>query len=1293
VRNGRLAVRILGDFVHGEHTYVSEEEQVELIKIIMDLQGQANGFIKIDGVEIPNPNNSVFKVIKGNHEAAEWGRVKEQKTGIWKGGILAGPHQGVAPKKVYRLADDIMKWFEKLPLSDQEYGIDFAHAGPFEGMNEGGKELRNWDKRWYSENDAVKDRLKELKAEFGIYGHVAGFLHGMEWPDEKIKEGVRFAAGRQAAIIDVNRDGVGFVELVRKGNNWILGEKLNGKERILKEDISLKESSSAIVVPRPEYFPLDEINTEHIAEAFGINIRPENVKALQEAVGSRKLAKRANLQEEYLRIYKFIEGFTPERRSYLLRISNRILNGEKISADLYHGTTGEKTVLESVVKYGLLSPQEMDRLNVLAMTGEMSYGKLGEDEYGSVHVSKKFSYAFQYAGRRRTLERMKEAFNTRWTEEKDLLHINRVEKQYSLLEKAFIEDLGLSERLKEAPRVVFGISESQTNEHKIHPERIGGVIGVGDITHIYIENKGKKEIEALLKDVAHPVEVIALEEIYSLAEFLNGVSQRVRVGSANDLSIWQSLKYDAEVQDMFSYLIVGDIDKFYKNNPGLARLLLRAAVKAIESIQQASNSSQQNSLPLRQGQQPMEKATTDNNSNGVNGAGAGSSSAMVGELAVINNNPVFVGTLLEQFGNTRETGRESGLRIIVNEDGSISQTLPSRFNFFTFTLPEPSKNVKVKEGQTIFNIHTHPFSSNTHFLTSVQDFLPVNNALDELVIVGWQPPGSEVPLLVISPRLSGGRQASLNQSVWPNLIKNNGGGFFALTKDGIKEIELDEVEATLNSSKLSEETYWKELYRLKAAKDIGGSVEELGNVARNLLTYAKEDDSLGNVYKQWMKEVDTILNQQKEESYFDALKYYEKGLEDARSQLKAIFDFRLIRTEIEAEKYAAQGLLLLAPNVLQPLGEVEAIYNNYSAIVSRVTTLLDELKEYDNRMTFAALAQEAYKPKGFFSRFMNKDEPPAILTEKAVKEIVDTFNSETPKEDIRYSDDFFSRHMGEFILQKIPFDVLQKLIPLPSLEEVTDNNPGRIKELENNETKRQQLRSMPFLLHVDEDNHLRMFGMNSLPWLLMNMGEKTTKKDISIYIPRAEKEVFMTIVSGINGSTGASNTQSTDTTRLPLPLVPRSTNAPDASSSLGGNSGRVVPSVVGSLVGITSSSISAAGGVNTTMEGLAASIYTGSLKGAGGIGWAAVSSALTSRLPDISARIYEKIRALLDKVSVIGDALQEVLRTFGAIVGGVGTTEQTASGSPVAGKGLLAIETTIVENQAAQSAVIRIEQG
>ncbi|HAH19888.1 MAG TPA: hypothetical protein DCL49_03190, partial [Candidatus Omnitrophica bacterium] len=94
--------------------------------------------------------------------------------------------------------------------------------------------------------------------------------------------------------------------------------------------------------------------------------------------------------------------------------------------------------------------------------------------------------------------------------------------------------------------------------------------------------------------------------------------------------------------------------------------------------------------------------------------------------------------------------------------------------------------------------------------------------------------------------------------------------------------------------------------------------------------------------------------------------------------------------------------------------------------------------------------------------------------------------------------------------------------------------------------------------------------------------------------------------------TSNSSKNSSNNTQTPLPLgLP---NASGASSSLGGNGGRRGPSVVGSLVGITSSSISAAGGVNTTMEGLAASIYTGSLKGAGGRGMAAVSSALTSRL-------------------------------------------------------------------------------
>ena len=174
-----------------------------------------------------------------------------------------------------------------------------------------------------------------------------------------------------------------------------------------------------------------------------------------------------------------------------------------------------------------------------------------------------------------------------------------------------------------------------------------------------------------------------------------------------------------------------------------------------------------------------------------------------------------------------------------------------------------------------------------------------------------------------------------------------------------------------------------------------------------------------------------------------------------------------------------------------------------------------------------------------------------------------------------------------------------------------------------------------------------------------------------LFQAKTKEEIMgiLDIINRIDGGAPSSNRHQTNnntSSSLP-PLIPGSTNgtsgngAPGASSSMGGSDKTTRPAFVGSVIGsLTSSSLSAAGGVNTTNEGIASSSMRGSVLGAGGIFMANAIGAIAVRLQNISAQTYRKVRVLLDAVS-------KVLRTFGAVVVNKTTTERT-SGSPTAEK-------------------------
>ena len=229
VKNGKIQVILLGDLIHGEREYVGKEQQISLIRAIMDLQVQANGK---DGNENIKQHGPII-VLGGNHEKAELERVAKERTMIAKGSV----HQGIGEPGDYSLDNDIKRWLELLPESIQIGGIDFAHGGPLEGMDLHGRNKRIWDRKWVGMNREVAEAFAKRGVVFGIYGHT---------PQENGR--VTLHAGGLAAIADINRNNIGYVEVVRKGSNWKVYERIVGtKPNPLKTvAIPKKNSSSAI---------------------------------------------------------------------------------------------------------------------------------------------------------------------------------------------------------------------------------------------------------------------------------------------------------------------------------------------------------------------------------------------------------------------------------------------------------------------------------------------------------------------------------------------------------------------------------------------------------------------------------------------------------------------------------------------------------------------------------------------------------------------------------------------------------------------------------------------------------------------------------------------------------------------------------------------------------------------------------------------------------------------------------------------------------------------------------------
>ncbi|HAG50491.1 MAG TPA: hypothetical protein DCL42_04050, partial [Deltaproteobacteria bacterium] len=160
-----------------------------------------------------------------------------------------------------------------------------------------------------------------------------------------------------------------------------------------------------------------------------------------------------------------------------------------------------------------------------------------------------------------------------------------------------------------------------------------------------------------------------------------------------------------------------------------------------------------------------------------------------------------------------------------------------------------------------------------------------------------------------------------------------------------------------------------------------------------------------------------------------------------------------------------------------------------------------------------------------------------------------------------------------------------------------------------------------------------------------------------------------------------SDSNSRNTEGLPIPPRPLSSSygVGGASPSLGGpGSGKVPPSVVGSIVGITSSSLSAAGGMSSSaIFNTVGTPFGSSVARSPGVWMAAVISALTSRLRYISALIYnytkkafivvaggfEKAIALINEV--VERILGAVARTLSSNSPFSDNTARNIAGSPV----------------------------
>lgn len=224
-KQGRKHVVILGDLIHGEKEYIEENQQLSLLSNIIEMQKIVNGVLPDGSINILGP----LVVTLGNHEEAEILRVDLNKTLICKKNI----HQGIAPKGIYLLAEPFNSWFRTLPLSYQFCGFDFAHAGPFNGTDQRGLNKRLWDRDWYGDAEAVKREYEKKNILFGFYGHT---VYG-EDDDSNLKGkagDVRFAANKQAAIIDVNRYTIGFIEIVKENEKWVIYKNINNSRQKIK---------------------------------------------------------------------------------------------------------------------------------------------------------------------------------------------------------------------------------------------------------------------------------------------------------------------------------------------------------------------------------------------------------------------------------------------------------------------------------------------------------------------------------------------------------------------------------------------------------------------------------------------------------------------------------------------------------------------------------------------------------------------------------------------------------------------------------------------------------------------------------------------------------------------------------------------------------------------------------------------------------------------------------------------------------------------------------------------------